>query len=220
MADSERAARLSLVQDLQTPSDTAPEGPSTADAEAPKKRGRPPGSKNKANADLTERVKRSQREEAAKKKPSTKKKTVAKAPTLAEKKTKDLVRVRSSQLRKGAARGDTTAQDALETIQKAYSKVGKAKGKKAEVSRACGERLKASEAAFVNAMETPLQVGVVETKAYQNKLEAIEMRWQEWSETKSGNIEERKHTTARLKEANQLLAEAIENSEQLPLPGV
>jgi hypothetical protein len=198
-----------LVQDLQTPSESAPEGPSTADAQPEKKkRGRPPGSKNQTKAPA---------KKAAKK---TEAKGKAKPATVAEKKTKELVRVRSSQLRKGAAAGDTTAQAALEMIQKAYAKVGKAKGRKADVSRASGERLKASEAAFVNAIESPLQVGVVETKAYQNKLEAVELRWQEWAETKSGNIEERKNATQRLKEAQQALAEAIENSEQLPLPGV
>lgn len=200
-----------MVPDQPTLSDPVPGG---AVPEPQKRRGRPPGSKNKGTANAAKPTK------AKKKTPSKAKAPTAKAPTAKETKQKELVRVRSSQLRKHAAGGDVDAVKALEVIQKAYAKVGKAKGKKAEVSRASGERLKASEAAFVNAMETPLQVGTVETLAYKNKLEAIELRWQELSETKSGNIEERKHATEGLKKAQTALAEAIENSEQPRLPGV
>lgn len=179
------------------------------DAPAKKKRGRPPGSKNRPTE-----------QRAPKKKTGAKAKVVAKAPTKKEHRTGELVRVRSSELRKKAKEGDVDAESSLKEIQKAYARVGRTKGRKADVSKECRDSLKAADAALVNAIEAPLPVGTVETLAYRAKLENVERRWQELSETKSGNIESRKHARDNAKSAEKALAEAIENSTQLALPGL
>lgn len=227
MADTELngARHLSLAPPPLTRSDLEPgedseskEAPAQA---APKRRGRPPGVGNgqgkkakaskKTNARATE-AKPAKKARAAKK--------VATPAPRAQAKKGELVRVRSTELRERAASGDVDATKLLKSIQRAHGKWTGALSKKATVSTECGQRVKGAEAAFTNAIEAPLPVGVVETIAYKEKLTAVEVRWSEWSDAKAQNIEEKKGARDDVKAALEALNEAIEESRQQRLPGM
>ena len=153
------------------------------------------------------------------KKPAKKAKAAKKVSRTDSKKAAE-VKVKASELRAKGAKGDAGALDALKLIQKRYAKWNKAKASKTDTGKQCGEQLKAAEAAFTNAIEAPLEVGKVDTLAYKNKLETVEQRWQEWSEVKGGNIEEKKNARDEVKAAFAALNEAIEASQQLAIPGI
>jgi hypothetical protein len=121
-------------------------------------------------------------------------------------------------LRARARSGDFDAAAVLKKIQKKFAVWNRAKSEKADIGKRCGEDLKSSEAAFANAVEAPLEVGKVELAAYRAKLENVEQRWQELSETKAANIELKKEAREAVAEAIQALNEAIEESTQPSLP--
>lgn len=140
--------------------------------------------------------------------------------TSREKTAQQLRRVRSTDLKKREAAGDPNAGAQLKKIHRTYAAWNKAKAHKAETGKLCGERLKAVDAALQNAVEAPLDATKVETLAYKTKLENIEIRWQERSETIAGNIEARKDAAADLKKAFALFSKAVDNTDQQDLPGI
>lgn len=191
---------------VQPPSiSEGPEGPKPSD---PPRRGpgRPRKNEAPAKAKAAPAAKAPTKKVAAK--PAKKKKatrTAARAVAATERATK------------AAADGDVAADVHLAKIQKAFGRYNRAMTARTQTGKTCGEQLKAAEAAFSNAIEAPLDTAKVETDAYRVKLENVEMRWQELSETKAGNIEERKHATEKVKEARENLARVIENSAQLDM---
>lgn len=192
-----------------SPSDLEGEASEQPAPAAPKRGpGRPPGSKNGQGKKAQARARAPEKRAAkpAKKAPAAVPKTQAKKG--------ELVRVRSSELKARAAAGDVDATKLIKTIQRAHQKWTGALAKKAQVSTECGQRVKSAEAAFTNAIEAPLEVGKVETAAYKEKLEAVEVRWQGWSEAKSQNIEEKKGARDDVKATLAALNEAIEDSRQ------
>ena len=176
-------------------------------APAPKRRGRPPGSKNKtADKDKV---------------PSRPKKARQAKATEREKGAQQLRRVRSGELRKRADAGDPNAAAQIKKIQRCWGAVNKAKAAKSDTGKQCGERLKAVDAALANAIEAPLEVGKVDVLALSQKVDNITLRWQERSETIAGNIEARKDAAADLKKAWANFSKAIdENIDQEKLPGI
>jgi hypothetical protein len=218
MADSELnngARNLSLVQPL-TRSELEDEPVPGAESEpAPKRKpGRPTGSKNGEG-------KASKKGKTQAKAPETKASRAAKKKAAAkESKPQRLVRVRSAELQARGESGDADASKLLKSIQKAHGKWTGALEKKARVSTECGQRVKGAEAAFTNAIEAPLPVGVVELAAYREKLDACTVRWGEWSDAKAENIEEKKGARDDVKAALEALNEAIEDSRQQRLPGL
>ena len=199
---------LALVPPHETDSDAA--APPPAEAAPSKKRpGRPPGTKNgegkKAKAAADKRPKK-----VAAKKPAPK----------TQAKKKELVRVRSSELKARAASGDGDAVKLIKTIQRAHQKWSQALARKAQVSTECGQRVKSAEAAFTNSVEASLEVGKVETAALLHWRDAVTTRWQEWGEAKAQNIEEKKGARDDVKAALEGLNEAIEESRQQRLPGL
>ncbi len=188
---------------------------------APKRRGRPPGTKNGQGKKAPVQARGAERAPAKKGKkvqPAKKAPAVAAPKTQAKKGT--LVRVRSAELRAAAAGGDADAMKALKAIQRAHGKWTGALAKKAQVSTECGQRVKSAEAAFTNAIEAPLEVGKVEAEVYREKLQAVEARWQGWGEAKAENIEEKKNARDDVKAALDALNEAIEDSRQQRLAGI
>lgn len=189
-----------------------------APAAAPKRRGRPPGVKNGQGGQTQART-QARRDVVTAKKTPKKKAPVQAAPKVQAKK-KELVRVRSSELRARAAEGDVDAAKLVKAIQRAHGKWTSALAKKAQVSTDCGQRVKSAEAAFTNCVEASLEVGVVEAKALTGWRDAVVTRWQDWGEAKAQNIEEKKGARDDVKATLEGLNEAIEESRQQRLPGL
>lgn len=210
------ARNLSLVQPL-TRSELEDEPVPGAPEAAPKRKlGRPPGSKN-GDGKASKKGKTQAKAPETKASRAAKKKAAAPAK---ETKPQRLVRVRSAELQARGESGDADASKLLKSIQKAHGKWTGALEKKARVSTECGQRVKGAEAAFTNAIEAPLPVGVVELAAYREKLDACTVRWGEWSDAKAENIEEKKGARDDVKAALEALNEAIEDSRQQRLPGL
>ena len=204
-----------------------PPAPAVPSEAAPKKRpGRPAGVKN--GEGKTSKKKAAAKKVAAKKaeakpakKVATRARAAAPAPAPAkETKPQRLVRVRSAELAAKAEKGDVDAPKLLKAIQKAHGEWQTAIAHKGTVSQECKERLQSANEAFANAIESPLDVTRVETAAYKGKLEAVEARWQDLSEAKAQNIEEKKNARDDIKAALAALNEAVEESRQQRLPGV
>lgn len=216
MPDTERsqATALHLVTDSEGEETEQEQPPAQPAAEPPRRGpGRPKGVRNgegKGKKKRASKPKGPARKKAAAKKPETKTQTRKRA----------MVAVRSAELRERSKLGDADAKKLLANIQSKHRKWTSALEKKSRVSQECGQRLKAAEAAFQNAIEAPLEVGKVELTAVRGKLEACEMRWGELSDTKAQNIEERKGARDDVKAALEALNEAVEDSRQQRLPGV
>jgi hypothetical protein len=209
-----RGTILELVQPRSI--SDSPEGPKPSDPPAPaeakpKRPGRPPGSKNRPKP-AAAKAKAKADTKPSKKRPT--KKAPAKAK---ESKVAARAAAKATEAKAASDGGNVDAGVHLEKIQKAFGRYNRAMTARTQVGKTCGEQLKAAEAAFTNAIEAPLDTTKVETDAYRSKLENVEMRWQELSETKAGNIEERKHASEKVKEARENLARVIENSAQLDL---
>lgn len=208
-----------------------PPPPPVPSEAAPKKRpGRPKGVKN--GQGQAKPAKKKAQAKPAKKvvAAAPKKKTVARAAAPAaaaaaakpakETKPQRLARVRSKELEDQAANGSVDAPKLLKAIQKAHGKWQNAIAAKSTVAQECKERLQAANAAFQNAIESPLDATRVETLAYKGKLELVEQRWQDLSEAKAQNIEEKKNVRDDIKAALAAMNEAVEESRQQRLPGV
>lgn len=193
-----------------TDSEAEAEAPQEPSAAPKKKRGRPPRSDAQKAGEAKAAQKKAKRKATAKK---------AKAKPSHERAAARVAK-RSTELKERAARGDLDAVGALKTIQKRFAAWNKALAAKAATGKSCGEQLKAADAAFANAVEAPLEVGKVEGQAAIVKLQNVEQRWQELSETKAGNIEEKKEARDAVKTALAALNKAIEDSTQLALPGM
>ncbi len=197
-------------------------------SEAQKKRpGRPAGVKNGQGKTSKKKAAAKPAKKAAAKPPAAKKATPARAaaPAAAPKPAKEskpqrLVRVRSKELEDQAANGSADAAKLLKGIQKAHGRWQNAIAAKGTVSQECKERLQSANAAFQNAIESPLDATRVETLAYKGKLELVEQRWQDLSEAKAQNIEEKKNARDDIKAALAAMNEAVEESRQQRLPGV
>lgn len=216
MPDTERA-HLNLVPPLEGEKPAEQSAAPQPEAPAAPRRGpgRPAGSKDS---------KPRKKAKAAKVAKKAAKKTRAAAAPPAAPKTQErkqrLVNVRSKELQARAEKGDVDAVKLIKVIQGKHSRWQQALAKKAEVSQECGQRLKSAEAAFQNAIEAPLEVGRVELAAVRGKLETVEGRWQDLSEAKAQNIEERKEAREAVKAALEALNEAIEDSRQQRLAGI
>jgi hypothetical protein len=133
------------------------------------------------------------------------------------------VKVKASQLRAKAEAGDNHAKVALGQITDAYLLWNKAKLDRKEVSKECKERAQAAEASFTHAIELPINtngLGMADGLVYQEKLERVEQSWQDWSEVKAHNVEEKKAAHDALKAAQETLNRVIVDSSQLALPGM
>lgn len=135
------------------------------------------------------------------------------------KKKDNLVRLTSDKLEQQAEAGDGTALEAVKRITKAHSTYKTALAHKATVSTECKNRLDSENAAFKEAIEAPLKANA-NRNAVLAKLTTVESRWQELSEVKSRNIEERKGSKEDVKAALEALDLAIKESAQLALPGL
>ncbi len=135
------------------------------------------------------------------------------------KKKDNLVRLTSDRLEQQSAAGDGTALEAVKRITKAHSTYKTALANKATVSKECKERLEAENAAFKESIEAPLKHNA-NRNAVMAKLTNVESRWQELSEVKARNIEERKGSSEDVKVALEALDTAIKESAQLALPGL
>lgn len=204
-----------------------PPPPVPSEAAPQRKRGRPKGVKNGQGQQQKLAKKKAQAKpakKAAAKAPAAKKATPARAAAPAqpakESKPQRLVRVRSKELEDQAANGSVDAPKLLKAIQKAHGKWQNAIAAKGTVAQECKERLQSANAAFQNAIESPLDVTRVETMAYKGKLELVEQRWQDLSEAKAQNIEEKKNARDDIKAALAAMNEAVEESRQQRLPGV
>ena len=214
MPDSERSSHLNLVPELESEGEAAAPAPAE-----PKRRGPGRPKKNTAAAAPEEKRRPGRPKKNTARRPAVRTSRKKKVAPQAVKKAK-LVRVRSTELRQKAAGGDVDAIGAMRKIQSAHRRWTSSLERKGRVGQECGQRLKAAEAAFVNAIEAPLDVTRVEQQAYKGKLENVETRWGEWSEAKAQNIEEKKEVRDAVKAALEALNDAIEESRQPRLPGV
>lgn len=115
-----------------------------------------------------------------------------------------------------------SALEAITEIQRNWNKWTEAKALQKKRGFECKEKIEADEAALKAAIEEELPASPLEerTKKGMQKLELIEMRWQEFEETKSGNVEIRKHAKEKVKDALEKLERSLKESAQLTLPGV
>lgn len=112
-----------------------------------------------------------------------------------------------------------SALAAIVEIQKTYNKWVEAKAKQKKVGFECKEKADADEAALKAAIEEELPIEPHERDAKgRQKLELIEMRWQEYEETKAHNVEARKAAKEHVQTTLERFTRALGESSQLTLP--
>lgn len=113
-----------------------------------------------------------------------------------------------------------SALNAIEEIQRNWSKWQESKATQKKVGFKCKEKQEADEAALKAAIEEALPASPLEERVKKglDKIELIEQRWQECEETKAANAEERKAAKERVAMYLDKLQRALTESSQLTLP--
>lgn len=115
-----------------------------------------------------------------------------------------------------------SALEAIAEIQKNWNKLIEAKAQQKKTGFDCKGKIEADEAALKAAIEEPVDQSPVEEKIKGSlrKLDLVEMRWQEFEETKAANVEHRKAAKERVSNAHEKLERSLKESAQLTLPHV
>jgi hypothetical protein len=113
-----------------------------------------------------------------------------------------------------------SALEAIEEIQKNWSKWQEAKALQKKRGFECKEKQEADEAALKAAIEEALPVSPMAERVEKalSKIELVEQRWQEFEETKAHNVEVRKHAKDSVATWLDKLQRALTESAQLTLP--
>lgn len=131
----------------------------------------------------------------------------------------NLVRLSQANLEKRDPATDKTAVAALAEITAAHAGYKKAQADKARISTECKQRIESENAAFTEAIEAPLKPNASRGQVL-SKLTNVENRWQELSDAKARNIEDRRAAKEEIKTSLERLDKAIVESGQLALQGV
>jgi hypothetical protein len=131
----------------------------------------------------------------------------------------NLVRLTTADLKSRAEGGDTDAGHTIKKIVGAFQGWKDAVESRKRTLRECKDRQEAEFASFTNTVEEPLKASASKGEI-RAKLDAVEMGWQELTEVRAKNIEEKKESAETLKLCVDKLGRAIEEASQLSLPGV
>lgn len=133
---------------------------------------------------------------------------------------KDVAKAIRKAKRDAASTKPEDLRAAAKSVVKRFEAWQRATGTRSEVAKEAGNAVKASEAAFREAVELGLPVGGSadeQNTAIATKLRSVEVKWQDWREAQAGSAEKRKNAAKDVKAAWKSLERAIEETKQLPL---